>query len=57
MEDLPDRVRLAERAVAGWMGSPGHRKNMLSPSFNETGVGMARADDGSTYITQDFIRK
>jgi uncharacterized protein YkwD len=56
-DDLPDREQLPERAVQGWMDSPGHRKNMLSPSFNETGIGMARAADGSTYITQDFIQK
>jgi uncharacterized protein YkwD len=57
VDDLPDPERLPERAVDRWMGSAGHRKNMLSPSFNETGVGIARAADGSAYITQDFIRK
>lgn len=57
MEDYPDHERLAERAVRGWLGSPGHRKNMLSPVFTEAGVGMARAADGATYVTQDFIRK
>jgi uncharacterized protein YkwD len=57
MEDYPDQDRLAERAVEGWLGSPGHRKNMLSPVFTETGVGMARAADGTTYVTQDFMRK
>ncbi len=56
-EDFPDRERLPERAIQGWIGSPAHRKNMLSPLFDETGVGIARAADGSTYITQDFIRK
>jgi uncharacterized protein YkwD len=57
MDDYPDHQRLAERAVRGWLGSPGHRKNMLSPVFTEAGVGLARAADGSTYVTQDFIRK
>ena len=37
MEDYPDHERLAERAVKGWLGSPGHRKNMLSPIFTERG--------------------
>src|SRR5690242_18155624 len=31
MDDLPDASGLAQRAVRGWMASPGHRKNMLSP--------------------------
>src|SRR5215469_5330669 len=56
-EDLPNPALLPQRAVAGWMNSPGHRKNMLSPRFDETGVGMARAADGSAYVTQDFVRK
>lgn len=57
MEDYPDQERMPERAIEGWLGSPGHRKNMLSPKFTETGVGTARAADGSTYVTQDFIGK
>lgn len=32
----------ARRAVTGWEGSPGHRKNMLMPHVTETGVGVAR---------------
>ncbi|HEY2107401.1 MAG TPA: CAP domain-containing protein [Candidatus Binataceae bacterium] len=56
-EDFPDPDRMPERAIQAWMGSPSHRKNMLSPLFEETGVGIARAADGSTYVTQDFIRK
>lgn len=33
----------AQRAVKGWEGSPGHRKNMLLPFVTETGVGVVRA--------------
>ena len=57
VEDFPDDRRMAERAIQGWLSSPGHRRNMLSAQFTETGVGIARAADGSTYVTQDFIRK
>lgn len=32
----------AKRAVTGWEGSPGHRKNMLMPHVTEIGVGVAR---------------
>ncbi len=52
-EELHD---LARRAVRQWMASPGHRANILSPDFNATGVGVARAADGTTYVTQDFVR-
>jgi uncharacterized protein YkwD len=51
-----DRAKLAERAVKGWLNSPGHRANMLSPEFAETGVGIARAADGAAYVTQDFAK-
>lgn len=57
VEDYPNRDGMPERAIAGWLGSPGHRKNMLSPSFTATGVGTAHAADGSIYVTQDFIRE
>jgi len=56
-EDAPVRPHLASRAVQGWMNSPGHRKNILSPRFDQTGIGIARAADGSTYITEDFVQR
>ncbi len=37
-----------------WMKSPGHKKNILNPKFAEIGIGIARANDGSLYITQVF---
>jgi uncharacterized protein YkwD len=47
--------------VDGWMRSPGHRRNILSRSFHEIGVGVARGapdrrgDKGSAVtITTDF---
>jgi uncharacterized protein YkwD len=34
--------RSAPRAITKmWMGSPGHRANILSPSFREVGIGLA----------------
>ncbi len=38
-----------EDVVAGWMASPGHRANILSPNFTEIGVGLE-----GTYWTQEF---
>ncbi|MCC5999635.1 MAG: CAP domain-containing protein [Pararhodobacter sp.] len=33
-------------AVAGWMGSPGHRRNILAPDMRDVGTGIAVARDG-----------
>lgn len=42
-----------EAVVAGWMNSPGHRRNILSANV-DTGVGVAIGADGRTYWTQVF---
>jgi uncharacterized protein YkwD len=37
----PSRVEyLARTIIAGWMNSPGHRKNLLSPGYTHLGVGV-----------------
>jgi uncharacterized protein YkwD len=43
-------------AVEGWMDSPGHKKNVLTPEFTHSGVGIVRRSDGTFYFTQIFIR-
>jgi uncharacterized protein YkwD len=45
---------LAERAVTGWMNSPGHRRNLLDPSFTHIGIGIAKGTNAQYYITQNF---
>ncbi|MEV6781715.1 CAP domain-containing protein [Streptomyces sp. NPDC051098] len=40
-----------ESVMAGWMASPGHKRNILNCAFKEIGVGHAQPDD---YWTQDF---
>ena len=42
---------VAENAVEGWIGSPGHLRNMRG-AFELSGVGIARAADGYYFITQ-----
>ncbi len=41
------------------MRSPGHRKNLLDPSFTQVGVGVAFAQDAQgrrrVYVTQNFL--
>ncbi len=46
--------RTPAEAIRGWMRSPGHRKNMLGPSFVEVGLGIAQDEDGVRYWTQVF---
>jgi uncharacterized YkwD family protein len=42
-------------AHQGLMNSPGHRANILNPSFTEIGIGIRRKGNGQYYITQMFI--
>jgi uncharacterized protein YkwD len=43
--------------VTAWMASPDHHRNIVAPVFNETGIGVARARDGSLYYTQLYVTK
>jgi uncharacterized protein YkwD len=40
--------------VGGWMGSDGHRANILNGKATDIGIGFARDADGRTYFTQNF---
>jgi uncharacterized protein YkwD len=46
--------------VKAWMGSPGHRANILDRSFREIGLGVSLGSpdgpDGATYV-HDFGRR
>jgi uncharacterized protein YkwD len=46
-----------EAVVNGWMSSPGHRANILSPTFTEIGIGMASGGAYGAYWTQEFGRR
>jgi uncharacterized protein YkwD len=56
MTDVAGAAEVPRRALIGWLSSPDHRANIDSDLFTETGVGVARSADGSTYVTQDFVR-
>jgi uncharacterized protein YkwD len=48
-------LEVARRTVRLWMGSPGHRANLLNPRFRHTGAGVARSADFSMVIlTADY---
>jgi uncharacterized protein YkwD len=53
-ENIAAGQRTANEVVQGWMGSPGHRANILDGDLTQIGVG--RADGGSygVYWTQVF---
>lgn len=38
----------------GFMESPGHRENILSPDFDQVGIGVVFKEDKGYFITQDF---
>jgi uncharacterized protein YkwD len=43
--------------VGRWMLSPGHRRNILSPEFHQSAIGVFVAPDGTVYLTQEFITR
>ncbi|KQT54353.1 hypothetical protein ASG43_01725 [Aureimonas sp. Leaf454] len=55
-ENIAQSYRDYDRAMAGWVASPGHRKNLLNPDVTEIGFAGARAPDGRPYWTQIFGR-
>lgn len=44
---------IAKCTVDGWMNSPGHRQNILTPTYDREGIGVASSGN-EFYITQDF---
>lgn len=52
--DWQSEDALARRAVDGWMKSPGHRANILTPHWMHEGLGVVVTRDLKVYVTQDF---
>ncbi len=52
--DWISEEKIAETTVAGWMKSPGHRKNILTPHGGKEGIGVSITPGGKVYITQNF---
>jgi uncharacterized protein YkwD len=52
-----DATELAAEFVDGWKHSPGHRENLLDPDVRETGVAVARRDQGPTYYAVQLFGK
>lgn len=56
-ENIAAGQRTPSEVVQAWMNSEGHRKNILSPSYTEIGVGYVKGGSYGHYWTQMFIKK
>ncbi len=52
--DWNSQDTIAQTTVQGWMNSPGHRKNILTPHWRREGIGVVLGPDGKIDITQNF---
>jgi len=50
-----DRAEPSREILEGWLRSPEHRRNLYFPPFNTTGLGIARASDGTWYVVQLYV--
>lgn len=55
-ENIAAGQQSASDVMNSWMNSPGHRQNILNPSYTEIGIGVAKGGSYGTYWVQDFIR-
>lgn len=55
-ENIAMGQRTPAEVMNAWMNSPGHRANILSPTYTQIGVGLAKNQNGSPYWTQEFIK-
>jgi uncharacterized protein YkwD len=53
-ENLAKGFDSPEAAMEGWMASQGHRENLLRPDWEEIGVGIAVASNGTLFWAQEF---
>jgi uncharacterized protein YkwD len=53
-ENIAYGQRSPEDVTGSWMGSKGHRANMLSGAYTELGIGYAVDDRGRSYFVQVF---
>lgn len=52
---LTSRSQPNREILDGWLLSREHRVNLLAPAFNATGIGIARASNGTLYYTQLYV--
>lgn len=54
-ENIAYGQKTPQEVVNAWMNSSGHRANILSKSYTQTGVGAAKKANGTLYWTQMFM--
>jgi uncharacterized protein YkwD len=54
VNDFEPLEDIAQKTVNGWMNSPGHRKNILTSTYDREGIGVGIASDCTVYITENF---
>jgi uncharacterized protein YkwD len=42
--------------VFWWYSTSGHQENLLDPRYTQSAIGVVRAEDGTFFVTQIFIR-
>jgi uncharacterized protein YkwD len=52
---ITDRPEPNREILHAWIASEVHRRNLYSPPFNATGIGIARAPNGSLVYTQLYV--
>ena len=57
-ENIAAGQRYMAEVISGWLDSPGHCENIMSPAFTELGAGVYFVDGSSypIYWTQVFAR-
>lgn len=55
-ENIAWNQRSVEQVMEGWMNSPGHRKNILSPSAEELGIGIVLSTKQEPYYCTVFAK-
>ena len=46
----------AQQVLDAWLASPDHKQN-IEGDFNYTAIGVSVSSDGTSYVTQIFVKK
>jgi uncharacterized protein YkwD len=54
-ENIAPWRETAKEVVEGWLGSEGHRANILATKFTHIGIGIIEGKDGGYWFSQQFV--